>query len=150
SGFLGHRARARLRGRQRPRSFHSFHSCRGANMKRVFVWILAFPFLGISAAAQDKESNELSKEDPAHNELRALRDAMKEAFNKKDIDALLKHLHPDVIVTWQNGEVSKGPGAVREYYKRMLVGNNSVLVDVQADPEVTDLSLLFGEPTMTA
>src|SRR5262249_54115850 len=37
-----------------------------------------------------------------------------------------------------------------EYYKRMLVGDNSVLVDVQADPDVTDLSLLFGEPAMTA
>jgi ketosteroid isomerase-like protein len=118
------------------------------------MWILTVILLGsISATAQDgrkSDDKKSSKEDPAHDELRGLRDALKEAFNKKDIDALLKHLHPDVIVTWQNGEVSKGPEAVRDYYKRMLVGDKSVLIDVQADPEVTDLSLLFGEPAMTA
>jgi uncharacterized protein (TIGR02246 family) len=121
-------------------------------MKRACVWILAFALLGsINATAQDnKKAEEKKKEAPAHNELRALRDSMKEAFNKKDIDGLLKHLHPDVIVTWQNGEVSKGPDAVREYYKRMLAGENSVLLNVQADPEVTDLALLFGEPALTA
>ena len=123
-------------------------------MKRACVWTLAFALLGgITAAAQDDKKSDDKKqsiEDPAHNELRALRDSMKEAFNKKDIDGLLKHLHPDVIVTWQNGEVSKGPDKVREYYKRMLVGENSTLLEVHADPEVTDLSLLFGEPALTA
>jgi uncharacterized protein (TIGR02246 family) len=123
-------------------------------MKRACVWVLTITLLGcINATAQDTKKvgeKKPTKEDPAHDELRALRDAMKEAFNKKDIEALLKHLHPDVIVTWQNGEVSKGPGAVREYYNRMLVGDKSVLVDVKAEPEVTDLALLFGEPALTA
>lgn len=120
-------------------------------MKLLARLIVSVVMLGaLSASAQEDKKKETPKEDPAHEELRKLKAELVDAFNKKDIDALLKHLHPDVIVTWQNGEVSKGPEAVRDYYKRMLVGDQSVLIDVKADPEVTDLSLLFGEPAMTA
>ena len=56
--------------------------------------------IGAGAAAQPAE-------DPAHAELRALRDALVDAVNKKDVDALLRHLHPDVVVTWLNAEVSR-------------------------------------------
>jgi uncharacterized protein (TIGR02246 family) len=113
-----------------------------------FAWVLLLVASAIQA--QDKKAEGDPKEDPAHAELRALKSELEAAFNKKDIDGILKHLHPDVVVTWQNGEVSKGPQQVRKYYERMLVGDDAVLREVKASPEVTDLSLLFGTPATTA
>jgi hypothetical protein len=41
-------------------------------------------------------------EDPAHNELRALRTQVIEAITKGDFDSVVRHVHPNVVVTWQN------------------------------------------------
>ncbi len=68
----------------------------------------------------------------------ALRGELIDSFNKRDIDRLLSNLDPDVIVTWQNGEVCRGPGAVRDYYNRMIAGPNPVVVNFTSDPTVTD------------
>ncbi len=78
------------------------------------VWLAAVP-----AFAQD--------EDPAHAQLRAMRDDLLDAVNKRDIDRVLRHLHPDVVVTWQNAEVSRKPDGVRAYLSRMLEGPNSIV-----------------------
>jgi ketosteroid isomerase-like protein len=85
------------------------------------------------------------KEDPAHEELRALRRALTDAINKNDLDALLSHLDPDVVVTWQNGEVSRKPQAVREYYDRMMKGPTRVVESVTSNPEVDELTHLYGD-----
>ena len=83
-------------------------------------------------------------EHPAHKELRALKDELTAAFNKRDLDALLKHLHKDVVVTWQNAVVSRGHKGVRDYYDKMLVGDKSIVIDVKSAPTVAELSVLYG------
>lgn len=129
------------------------------NQSRTFIIIVVVLVgAGTAALAQDKKTgtepplkkDALAKDDAAHDELREVKKAMTDAFNKKDLDALLTHVHPDAVVTWQNGEVSRGPAGVRKYYERMLVGDKSVLVSVTAAPEVTDLALLIGTPATTA
>src|SRR4051812_14181811 len=65
-----------------------------------------------------------------------LREGLAEAFSKKDVDKMLTYLHPDVVVTWQNGEVSKGRDGVKAYYNRMMVGNDAVCDSVSAHPVV--------------
>lgn len=90
------------------------------------------------------------KEDPAHEELREVKKAMTDAFNKKDLDALLKYVHKDVVVVWQNGEVSRGQDEIRAYYKRMLGGDSSVLLKVEANPTMKENSKLYGSPATTA
>ncbi|MDB5355362.1 MAG: hypothetical protein JWN24_1815 [Phycisphaerales bacterium] len=67
-----------------------------------------------------------------------LRTELVDAFNKSDIDRLLSHLDSDVIVTWQNGEVCRGPQAVRAYYDRMLGGPNPVVAKLSVSPVVDD------------
>jgi hypothetical protein len=42
-----------------------------------------------------------------------LRDGLIDSFNKGNIDRLLTFLDPDVVVTWQNGEVCEGTVAVK-------------------------------------
>src|SRR5262245_53582257 len=77
----------------------------------------------LSIAAQDKQppkGKEVAPEDPIHDELRALRAGVEKAVNGKDIDGLLKHVHANVVVVWQNGEISRGHKGVREYHKKVM------------------------------
>jgi len=98
------------------------------------LFLLAVP---ASAGAQQAE-------DPAHAQLRALRDDLVDAMNKRDVDRLLSHLHPDVVVTWQNAEVSRKPEGVRAYISRMLDGPNSVVESFTTAPTVDELTVLYG------
>ncbi|HEX5790034.1 MAG TPA: nuclear transport factor 2 family protein, partial [Luteolibacter sp.] len=81
-------------------------------------------------------------ENPTHQELRALRTEMVEAIGKGDIDAILAHLHPDVVITWQNGVVCKGRDGTRDFFERM--GKNAFRGYKQA-PTPTELTILHGD-----
>src|SRR5215813_75713 len=93
-------------------------------MKRKVLLVLAVAALLLTPGqAQDTKA----KEDPAHEELRALKRDLVEVVNKRDIEGLLKFLDQDVVVTWLNGEVNRGPKAVKEYLERMLKGDKPVV-----------------------
>jgi hypothetical protein len=79
-----------------------------------------------------------------HEELRALRDGLVKATNESNIDLLLTHLHPNVVVTWQNAEVSRGHAGVREYLQRMTGGPNPVVRSFRTTPVVDELTILYG------
>jgi ketosteroid isomerase-like protein len=65
-----------------------------------------------------------------------LREGLVSSFNKRDIDGLVAHLDADVVVTWQNGEVSKGRDGVKAYYQKMMSGEQPTVRSVTAAPEV--------------
>jgi uncharacterized protein (TIGR02246 family) len=108
----------------------------------VFLSILANALLFDLSAGQDQEA--------VHDELRKLRDEMMAAFDARDIDALLSHLHPNCVVTWQNAEVSRGRDGVRTFYQEMMEGESSRVKSVRATLEVDDLSILHGDDTAIA
>lgn len=91
-----------------------------------------------------------AQEDPAHNELRAVRDGLLAGINSGDIDAQLAFLHPNVVVTWHNAEVSRGREGVRTYLDRMLHGPSKVVEKFGADVKVDELSILYGGDTAIA
>jgi uncharacterized protein (TIGR02246 family) len=110
------------------------------DMKR---WLALLVAAGLCAPlAPAGEQKKVPSEDPAHQELRALKQQLLDAFNKKDVEALLKHVHPNVVVTWQNGEVSRGHDGIRAYYKKMLEGPDRKVKDVTAKAEVDELTIL--------
>ena len=84
-------------------------------------------------------------EDPVHEELRTLRRQMIEAINKNDIDALLTHLDQNVVVTWMDARVSRGPQAVKEYLEKMTKGENRKVNSYKTEAEVDDLTHLYGD-----
>lgn len=86
-------------------------------------------------------------EDPAHGELRKLRDGALDALNRGDIDALVGFLHPNAVVTWQNAEVSRGRDAVRAYYTRMMSGPDKKVVSFSTKLTVDELTILYGGDT---
>jgi uncharacterized protein (TIGR02246 family) len=91
-----------------------------------------------------------AQEDPAHNELRAVRDGMLAAMNSGDIEAQLRFLHPNATITWHNAEVSRGHEGVRGYLNRMLNGPSKVVERFGAEVNVDELSILFGGDTAIA
>ena len=107
-------------------------------MKHCFAFIIMFALLPAAAVRAQQE-------DPVHSELRALRDSMIDAINSKDAEAMLSHLHENVIVTWMNGEVSRGPAEVKAYYERMMIGENAVVESVAIKPTVERLADIYGE-----
>jgi ketosteroid isomerase-like protein len=85
-----------------------------------------------------------------HDALRALRGRLLTAMNKNDIPGILAELHPNVVVTWQNAEVSRGPAGVRAYLERMTKGPNPIVRGYHADINVDDLTTLYGDNTGVA
>ena len=86
-------------------------------------------------------------EDPVHAQLRAMRDDLLDAVNKRDMDRVLGHLDPDVVVTWQNAEVSRKPDGVRAYMSRMLDGPDSIVRSFNTSVAVDELTILHGGDT---
>lgn len=108
------------------------------------VWCAA-----TSLQAQDIAPGAATPQDTErlHEELRALRDGLIKATNDSNLDALLTHLHPNIVVTWQNAEVSRGHAGVREYLQRMLSGPNPVVRGFRTTPTVDELTILYGGNT---
>lgn len=74
----------------------------------------------------------------AGSAIAALRGELIDSFNKGDLPRLLSHLDDDVVVTWQNGEVCRGPDEVKRYYDKMMTGPDRRVESVHADPKVKD------------
>lgn len=83
-------------------------------------------------------------EDPAHNELRALRTEVVAAITKGDNDAVMKHVHPNVVVTWQNAEVCRGVQGLRDFFNKMA---KDTFKGYKVPPTPDDLTVLYGGDT---
>jgi ketosteroid isomerase-like protein len=86
----------------------------------------------------------MSPEDPVHNELRALHAQIVEAISAGDIDRILSHVHPNVVVTWQNLEVCRGHQGVREFFNRM---GKDAFRGYKVPPTPDELTILYGGDT---
>ena len=96
--------------------------------------------VALPASSQEKDK-------ATHDELRALRDGMLEAIKKGDIERQLVYLHPNVVVTWENAEVSRGRDGVRKYLNRMLNGTDKAVHAYTVDLTVDELTILYGGNT---
>src|SRR5688572_8752275 len=74
--------------------------------------------------------------DPTIDDLTRLRDALKDAYNRGDVDKMLTYLHPDVLIIFPDGEVLIGRDALRGYYDKMLKGPSPVVRRYTAEPIV--------------
>lgn len=103
------------------------------------------PLPGATPVA-DKVDPEAVKapENPAHDELRKLRDQMQTAMNGRDIEGLLAGVTEDVVFSTMNGDVVRGKDAIREYFAKMLDGPDALVKSVSTNFEADDLTLLYG------
>lgn len=86
-------------------------------------------------------------DEATHNELRALRDGLIDALNKGDFERQLTYLHPNVVMTAPNNEVSRGREGVRAYWAKMMTGPRRVVESFRCEVEVDELTILYGGDT---
>ena len=96
-------------------------------------WLLVPLCLFLAASAWAQPPVNVEEATPA---MALLRQGLVDSFNKGDVDGLLGYLDPDVVVTWQNGQVCHGPGQVRAFYQRMMTGDQRIVREIKCDPEI--------------
>ena len=113
------------------------------NLTRIALALMLFaPSL---LFAQDQQ---LAQENPAHQELRQLRDGLLAAMNKGDLDATLAFLDTNCVITWHNAEVSRGRDGVRAYFNRVMTGPNKIVESFHCDINVDEKTILRDGDTM--
>src|SRR5690349_21422575 len=99
-------------------------------------------FASLNLRAQNSTA---TNENPAHQELRQLRDGLLDALNKGDLEATLKYSHTNCVITWHNAKVSRGHDGVRAYADRVMKGPNRYVESFQCSIHVDELTSLYGE-----
>ena len=112
-------------------------------MKKRTVFMLVCGWLACGAAWQKVNA----AEDPAHNELRALRSEVVEAITKGDFDAVMRHVHTNIVVTWQNNDVCRGHQGLRDFFDRM---GKAAFKGYKVPPTPDELTILYGGDTGVA
>lgn len=80
-------------------------------------------------------------------EIAAVRNGILEAMNKGDLDGVMRFLHPEIVVTWANAEVSHGPAGVRAYYDKMMTGSNRIVASLKINPTIEGRKM-YGPNTL--
>jgi uncharacterized protein (TIGR02246 family) len=88
--------------------------------------------------------------DAVRGELLALREAVIRAYEARDIEAVLAHVHPEVIATWQNGFRARGRDAVRKFFNDMMTGESRIVRDVKSRLEVDGAAIRHGDDAAVA
>lgn len=108
---------------------------------KTFLWLLLVPLWLVSLSAQTSTP---AAEAPAHNELRALRAQVIEAITQGDFEGVARHVHPNVVVTWQNAEVCRGIDGLRAFFERM---GKDAFQGYKVPPTPDELTILHGDDT---
>lgn len=98
-----------------------------------------------AAAAASPAAVAAPSPEALHEEIRAIRDEILAAIAQSDFDAIVPHLHPNVVFTPMNNRVCRGPEEVRAYFNQMLKGPDAVLKSVRFDMKVDRLTDLYGD-----
>ena len=91
----------------------------------------------MSVQAQDQEQDRAT--------MRAMLGDIEQALNAKDFEAVLQHLHEDVVITYYNAEVTQGHAAAREYYQRMIESSNAVVQEFSTKGEPSAPAVFHGD-----
>lgn len=103
--------------------------------------ILAIAIVASSAGWVAAAESEQDKKD--HDELRALLKLFTDAFNTRNLDPLLPHLHKDFSVTMVNQDVVTTAADLKGYIDKQFNAPGSPLKDVKIEPQADILTVLF-------
>jgi ketosteroid isomerase-like protein len=80
-----------------------------------------------------------------HVQLRALKDRLVSAVNKKDEASLVAELDKDVWFTAMNNETFHGLDGAKKYYAKMLVGSSRIVENMSLTATPDDLAVLYAD-----
>lgn len=78
-------------------------------------------------------------------QLRVLLGNVETAISSLQVEEVIKLMHPDVIVTWQNAEVSRGPDQIRAYYNRMMKGSAPIVKKFSTQATLGGNAAFYGD-----
>ena len=116
-----------------------------ALLTRWIVPVLLYGCLVTAGAATAPQLDTTSGRTEDRQQLRVLLDRMEAAISALDIDAVLKLTQPEVIVTWQNAEVSRGQAQVRAYYDRMIKGGAPIVKRFSTKATLGAPAVFYGD-----
>lgn len=93
----------------------------------ALVFLVCLPLTPSSHAATAPALDASGGHLEERQQLRTLLEQMEKGIGSLDVEAVIKLMTPDAIVTWQNAEVSRGPEQIRGYYNRMLKGSSPIV-----------------------
>ena len=108
-------------------------------MKRLLLFSFLISLLFFVNPIFSEENAEI------HNELRAFKQSLEKSFNEENIDSLVSHLHPNIVVTWQNATTTRGRENTKKYIEKLIKGPNSIVQKFKTSIEVDELTILYGE-----
>jgi ketosteroid isomerase-like protein len=120
---------------------------RAMNVHKRNALLALLMVCALGAAAAQAQAPRPSDE-ALHNELRALKDRAVAAVNKRDPDALMKELDPDIAFTAMNNEVVHGIAEAKAYYQKMLVGAARIVEDMSLSAEPDHLADIYENGTV--
>lgn len=116
-------------------------------MRKLLWVVLAGSLAGLTLTPATARQAKDAPEDPAHAELRKLRDGMIDAVNKDDRAKLMSLLHKNIVVTFMDGETVRGHDGVQKYFDAKLKGTPPVVQTYSVHPKVEELSIIYGGDT---
>lgn len=105
------------------------------------------PLIAVSLFFQSAKAQPELPMDPDHVELRALGGQLVKAISAGDMDAIEPLLHPNVVVTWQDGQVCKGPAQVRKFYEAMAAKSKKTFQGYKVPPTADEPTILYSGAT---
>jgi ketosteroid isomerase-like protein len=78
-------------------------------------------------------------------QLRELLGKVETAISNLQVEEVIKLMQPDVIVTWQNAEVSRGPDQIRAYYNRMMKGSAPIVKKFTTQATLGGNAAFYGD-----
>ena len=112
---------------------------------RPIVTLIALLAIALSVAMQSAAASDADAEEAIHEALRDLRDAMLTAVNAHDIDALTAHVHPNVVLTVENGNRFRGVDGIRGFYQDVFAEDGGYLKSFEVQKfEVDELAIVYG------
>jgi ketosteroid isomerase-like protein len=108
-------------------------------------WKLIFSLLLVCLPLCAQLSQSASADDEStHQALRAMRDATVSALNRGDMEAVMPHLHNNIVFTAMNGELCRGKDALRAYFNKMMKDPGHIVESLQITPTVDHLTDIYG------
>lgn len=103
------------------------------------------------ALAAPALADELTPEQQAlHQQLRDLKDRLATALNSGNIDAALAETDPAISFTAMNNEVAHGRDGVKQYFQKMMTGENPIVQSMTVSFEPDQLATIHGDDNAIA
>jgi ketosteroid isomerase-like protein len=116
-------------------------------MRKLLCVVLAGSLAGLTLTPATARQAKDALEDPAHADLRKLRDDMIDAINKDDRARLMSLLHKNIVVTFMDGDTVRGHDGVQKYLDAKLKGTPPIVQTYSVHPKVDELSIIYGGDT---